>query len=1176
MEKQNLWLQEIISKAFKSTKAKSEELYWVLSTNISGSTKKLLMQFDNLKKESEIDLFNTINNIFEKFWYKVVISDKWSAINFNNNTITINKEKFWMFIKKFSYVAWSCLFIWWVTALSFWIATPAMAAAVPVLDPINVINYWWITILLWFLGIWWVAIKKLINKLKKSRLEKSVIADFDKYKTSTDDREKEKIKKWIIDATMWELPWDIEDTKDIDLEEDELKKWLKIKKEVDELINAALQDVSWSLEIKSDTDIPNLEKLKKLIMQKVEFHYSKLHWKELELGKVFENYVKKWKNPYKSYLLNQILLEKKKIFFMINYLHTVKKNWLFAYQSKKNDLIRWYTWTTLGSHDKIIKDIMDLKDRLAKFLMEQMKMSKDEFEKWLRDFEDKIKDLEKKAIDEWAMFPHDTDSDELVGTDYINFKNDWKFAFPDNIEYSINSQQRLIDLSKFDKNIIKDLSFQFWIWKNNQIKININYKWKLVDTNNLKIWFINKKDFIKDLLVDNTDFKLEDYINQVVNHLSKQKEKTPTSDKEFITPPEAEPILSELDKKFNFVKSAIHKWDYDMFWESVKLDYDSIEYQKLAIHREKIDWKNKSVIRFKLTEAYWKNALQVLKWDKYIPKSYFDFVFEWDWDKVFSWAQVMRFNIIVNNFQIPVIISADSSNLAMVWEVKIVLDSNIDYPSDIASKVFMELANKIKIAEHIKPRDDKSIKYLHDYLLKIRNSSEKPSWEEDSVSPEYDAHTVSDQEIEKMRNMWLHCLYHQVNSLNSIKRVFKRWHLLSTFNRWTKWIIYHWMSSKADFQNGWATSVFLRVHTDSSIQKWQWYSSHKPALIFDPRLFSRMDCYCYTSDQYGSRNPYTFWQRVSPENLVKQMKSYYRTNNEVMFNESIDILKYLRYVVCQNPSEMINELEHMWIYEIWWKPLKAAVITFEQSHKLSQDDLFSSFDSTQEKSSVEEVEQYTSLDQVFKNYNPHVLINYLKKYVWDLYEKDAWVEEKLSLWEHTLMVLRQFEKYYVNEELPWGVDKNIIRLALALHDIWKPDAIAAWNKSNQHYYSTKIINELATKLNISNSTKNLILSLVDGDPFWEYLKLKTITNKDIEKVSSKIRQMAEKSWLKVNHFFELLVIYFKCDTSSYTKDAMWGNQFLDFLYRNRKKGEKLKFSEDTWAKIEKLRNFINW
>lgn len=182
-----------------------------------------------------------------------------------------------------------------------------------------------------------------------------------------------------------------------------------------------------------------------------------------------------------------------------------------------------------------------------------------------------------------------------------------------------------------------------------------------------------------------------------------------------------------------------------------------------------------------------------------------------------------------------------------------------------------------------------------------------------------------------------------------------------------------------------------------------------------------------------------------------------------------------------------------------------------------------------------------------------------------IYSESVGLREGYSLRRHTLMVLKQYMKYFASRNLPI-IDKEPFFIILALHDIGKPKAISKGDRNLQHFYTKEIIGDII--LHLPFDIKNYI-SLIDGDPIGEYFK-----GKELKETVEKVKKMREKSSFDKDLFFQLLITYYQADAGSYTRDA-GGEPSLEFLFRNFEFNEGKKrlwfapYYEDLFEKLEK-------
>ena len=196
-------------------------------------------------------------------------------------------------------------------------------------------------------------------------------------------------------------------------------------------------------------------------------------------------------------------------------------------------------------------------------------------------------------------------------------------------------------------------------------------------------------------------------------------------------------------------------------------------------------------------------------------------------------------------------------------------------------------------------------------------------------------------------------------------------------------------------------------------------------------------------------------------------------------------------------------------------------------------------------------------------FRPYELISLLEKQFPNTFHKDVGVWEGYTLRQHTIMVLNQHEKYFAHRVMPFGLDKNIFRLILALHDIGKPEAIANGGKHLQHEFTHKYIKSFFPLLCIDKKHTALALVLTSDNPIGSYIKKKK-SSTEIRKI---IEQMAESTNMPFDDIFELLCIFFKLDAGSYTENA-GGKKSLDHLFIFDEKNKNIDLSPDIKKRID--------
>ncbi|MCX6795288.1 MAG: hypothetical protein NT165_00955 [Candidatus Falkowbacteria bacterium] len=210
------------------------------------------------------------------------------------------------------------------------------------------------------------------------------------------------------------------------------------------------------------------------------------------------------------------------------------------------------------------------------------------------------------------------------------------------------------------------------------------------------------------------------------------------------------------------------------------------------------------------------------------------------------------------------------------------------------------------------------------------------------------------------------------------------------------------------------------------------------------------------------------------------------------------------------------------------------------------------------------------LDAVLKDpaYQPEKLLSFLARDLGDIYTSDAGLWEKYTIGEHTLMVLRQFEKYYSYQILPAQIDRNFFRFFISLHDIGKKKAIELGNKDLQHEHTTALAGDIFQQLNFSDQEWHLFESLVEREYLGHYFK-----GRDIKATCQEIISACKKTDLSLLDFLAVLEMFYKVDAGSYTKDAS-GLESLDKLFFFDHVNHRLNFSKEVEEKFIILRDAL--
>jgi hypothetical protein len=178
---------------------------------------------------------------------------------------------------------------------------------------------------------------------------------------------------------------------------------------------------------------------------------------------------------------------------------------------------------------------------------------------------------------------------------------------------------------------------------------------------------------------------------------------------------------------------------------------------------------------------------------------------------------------------------------------------------------------------------------------------------------------------------------------------------------------------------------------------------------------------------------------------------------------------------------------------------------------------------------------------------PQEIINYLKSNGFET-DYEATVRH-YTLEEHTLLVCKAFEKYFSRSMS--DKESNFFRIMLAVHDLGKPRAFQTGNKERQYEFTLRILDEIADRLPFSSDDFKLLKALLASDILGEYFQSQVTLKEAVEKLA----QLNSGTRLGITEFFRFMMIYYQCDTASYTADD-GGLKFLEKLF-NYKEGKKI-------------------
>jgi hypothetical protein len=708
-------------------------------------------------------------------------------------------------------------------------------------------------------------------------------------------------KEGLKATLMGDIDYGIDEVPDV-LNQQELNDALAVKDQVDKAIAAAEKEIDKKMTIDTVQINYGTSNMKINALNKKRDEVIDVFIDHIEsIDALYKELAEQWAAaPEAGYLKHQLEYEKQKLAIYLNYLHFLKKKWLEVTQSKKGEIIKGIDKKKLNSDsDKLLKEIKDSQEKLNSILNNQSTLDAGTFNEEIAAVSGEL-DKKMAASTEAGIYGYSNKESTVdkINHKWVQLKHGGNFTHETGVAYEIGDKS-------FEHALPENATVQIWINPNKEIHMNVNYNGALAAYTELVTGD-------KGLHIADTNESIEEYLgdkfgDEDVTGL----EASSTLDDLSI------PTLSDLSSAVTSVASGIKSGEYKIWGTKVLADDDAIENHKIRVHQEYIEGP-KAVVQFKLEEAYWKKALHNMDVDPEIPNQNVNFNYENPHGGKMVVDQPMRrFNVLVGGGaegepatkkkQASVLVTANTKLRAMAGDVRIIFDPKDEFTKEEMTQVFSEVAVKLGLQKHFVPVTSKAKERLIKRQKAIRKGSAQPTGSDKTVSDEHQASQVTPAEIEKLRQKGLHSLYHQFNP-NALEAMLESGALMSTELRRSKGKTESGMSSSTDMVDGGATEVFLRMHTGDSLDKGQWYSSGKPAFIFRPSMFERMDCFCYGSDKFGSKVPATLKQSFSPEQLVTNMGAYYNTGHEVMFKESVN-LDTVAYIVCDNKKQMIAKLK---------------------------------------------------------------------------------------------------------------------------------------------------------------------------------------------------------------------------------------------------------------------------
>ncbi len=215
------------------------------------------------------------------------------------------------------------------------------------------------------------------------------------------------------------------------------------------------------------------------------------------------------------------------------------------------------------------------------------------------------------------------------------------------------------------------------------------------------------------------------------------------------------------------------------------------------------------------------------------------------------------------------------------------------------------------------------------------------------------------------------------------------------------------------------------------------------------------------------------------------------------------------------------------------------------------------------------------------NVQPERLIEILSEnlFLKNIFLRTAGVD-KYVIGEHTIMAIRQFDRYFAHRFRPahskkgYSVEIGFFRLVLALHDIGKQSG----DSYEQHLYTRAIIEDFLgpNGLGYDEGPVSFAVSLVGGDPIGRFIVYGT--KEHFNDGLAQIRAAALNAGFTPIEFFEYLKMYQLSDASSYTSDAylltkngkQFGRPLLDAVFSFDHTENTIRLSELQAARYQLL------
>lgn len=237
----------------------------------------------------------------------------------------------------------------------------------------------------------------------------------------------------------------------------------------------------------------------------------------------------------------------------------------------------------------------------------------------------------------------------------------------------------------------------------------------------------------------------------------------------------------------------------------------------------------------------------------------------------------------------------------------------------------------------LSPTDEKSDELLVKELYKLNTKKTTPpediKFERRAISDGYETIVIPDRHKAYKEKYGSFATFHRFYNTEGILQVLSNG-MLSSHQRYRQGILVDGWSTWEDFKRGGANSVFTRTISEHTEQREFGMSFLNGInLIFNPKIWDRLDFYLYSSDCFGNTSDEFFKNRLSPEEYLSQIADgTYGKNNEQMFRRCIPIDMFMGILVRsrKEKAHMIKELKEAGIFNINGKSLNSFIHIYKE------------------------------------------------------------------------------------------------------------------------------------------------------------------------------------------------------------------------------------------------------